>query len=72
MHWNSVDLPFQYQKELDGNTMNEQEKQEVEFIRLELLEMFKNSTMFSSVVFRITGRLWKLSHRKNPINKDNI
>lgn len=45
--------------------MNEKEKQEVESIRFELLEMFKDSTMLPSIIFRVTSRLWKLSHRKD-------
>lgn len=45
--------------------MNEQERQEIESIRLELHEMFEDSAMHTEIMFHITSKLWKLSHRKN-------
>lgn len=55
--------------------MNEQERQEIEAVRLELHEMFKDSAILPSIkqfsklynshIFRIITKLWKLSHRKS-------
>ena len=49
--------------------MNKLEQQEIESIRLELHDMFKNSPERPAIVFRITSRLWKLSHKKNSMRQ---
>jgi len=51
--------------------MNEIEKQEIEAIRLELIDMFQNSSMFPSINFRIISRLCALSHRIDTMPPNN-
>lgn len=51
--------------------MNKLEQQEIESIRLELHDMFKNSPERPAIVFRITSRLWKLSHSRNSAHPNH-